>query len=197
MPGAECWHRPSCPSSGQTDALAAVIVAAHPEQGWYLLCNGLITFDDIGVIAGDSVVIPRRPIPGTLTEREPPYRTPERQEGEDVMQDLIGFWTIGMVIVVMATAYMLPTLIAWLRHAPDIAAVALLNATLGWTLIVWIAALAMAMRKAPAPPVQVFQVNAPTSPPQSPAYWDAYRFANHPDGDPRFLPPVNSARTPE
>jgi hypothetical protein len=26
------------------------VIAAHPEQGWSLLCNGIITFDDGGAI---------------------------------------------------------------------------------------------------------------------------------------------------
>jgi hypothetical protein len=30
--------------------LAAHNVAAHPEQGWTLLCNGVIVFDDLGVL---------------------------------------------------------------------------------------------------------------------------------------------------
>jgi hypothetical protein len=32
------------------DRLAARVVAAHPEQGWSLLCNGVIAFDDGGLI---------------------------------------------------------------------------------------------------------------------------------------------------
>ena len=40
-----CRHHPPCPTHSQPGALAAVIVAAHPEQGWNLLCNGIITFD--------------------------------------------------------------------------------------------------------------------------------------------------------
>lgn len=41
-----CAHEPSCPSPYAVDYAAAHIVAAHPEQGWNLLCNGVITFDD-------------------------------------------------------------------------------------------------------------------------------------------------------
>jgi hypothetical protein len=32
----------------QTRAGAARTVAPHPEQGWSLLCNGMIVFDDMG-----------------------------------------------------------------------------------------------------------------------------------------------------
>jgi hypothetical protein len=36
-------------------------VAAHPEQGWNLLCNGAIVFDDSGELLPDgSVVAPHR-----------------------------------------------------------------------------------------------------------------------------------------
>lgn len=37
------------------------IVAAHPEQGWTLLCDGTIHFDDTGELHPDgSVVQPHR-----------------------------------------------------------------------------------------------------------------------------------------
>jgi hypothetical protein len=35
-------------------------VASHPEQGWSLLCNGLVLFDDAGVL----VLAARVTIPG-------------------------------------------------------------------------------------------------------------------------------------
>ena len=61
---AGCRHRPTCPAATQPDALAAVIVAAHPEQGWNLLCNGVITFDD------GSAIRPRHPpTPGDRSMR--------------------------------------------------------------------------------------------------------------------------------
>ncbi|MFF3416197.1 DUF5999 family protein [Streptomyces sp. NPDC002698] len=53
-----CSHRSSCPSA---DAAAAHIVAARPEQGWNLLCNGAIVFDDSGELLPDgSVIAPHR-----------------------------------------------------------------------------------------------------------------------------------------
>jgi hypothetical protein len=33
-------------------------VAFHPEQGWSLLCNGVIVFDDLGEIRPDGRVVP-------------------------------------------------------------------------------------------------------------------------------------------
>jgi hypothetical protein len=41
-------HEPACPDSDAPDADAAHVVAAHPEQGWSLLCNGVLLFDDGG-----------------------------------------------------------------------------------------------------------------------------------------------------
>ncbi|WP_405888743.1 DUF5999 family protein [Streptomyces sp. NBC_01136] len=53
-----CSHRPLCPSA---DSNAPHIVSAHPEQGWTLLCNGAIVFDDSGELLPDgSVVAPHR-----------------------------------------------------------------------------------------------------------------------------------------
>ena len=36
---------------------SAHTVALHPEQGWSLLCNGVIVFDDMGEILPDGRVI--------------------------------------------------------------------------------------------------------------------------------------------
>ncbi|MFF3874672.1 DUF5999 family protein [Streptomyces sp. NPDC001978] len=41
-----CSHQPPCPSADSPNHDAAVIVSAHPEQGWSLLCNGTIVFDE-------------------------------------------------------------------------------------------------------------------------------------------------------
>lgn len=63
-----CQHQPPCPSAGDTDREAAKIVASVPEQGWSLLCNGVIVFDDTGELLPDcSVIEPHRgPAPHTL-----------------------------------------------------------------------------------------------------------------------------------
>jgi hypothetical protein len=45
------------------------VVAAHPEQGWSLLCDGSIVFDDSGVLLPDgSVVAPHR-VPAARLEQ--------------------------------------------------------------------------------------------------------------------------------
>jgi hypothetical protein len=37
-------------------------VASHPEQGWSLLCNGIVLFEDTGELLPDGAVIaPHRP----------------------------------------------------------------------------------------------------------------------------------------
>ena len=57
-----CQHQPRCPQWPAPDHLAARIVADHPEQGWSLLCNGVVVFDDGGEVLPDGhVVAPDRP----------------------------------------------------------------------------------------------------------------------------------------
>jgi hypothetical protein len=49
-----CIHEPACPSADALDRDAAHVVAAHPEQGWSLLCNGVVVFEDFGEILPDG-----------------------------------------------------------------------------------------------------------------------------------------------
>jgi len=57
-----CSHRPVCPDAGAPDHDAARVISAHPEQGWVLLCNGVVLFDDTGEILPDRrIVAPHRP----------------------------------------------------------------------------------------------------------------------------------------
>lgn len=59
-----CSHRSSCASS---DSTTPHIVAAHPEQGWNLLCDGAIVFDDSGKLLPDGrIVAPHRVPAGQL-----------------------------------------------------------------------------------------------------------------------------------
>jgi hypothetical protein len=54
-----CQHQPRCPSTSARDRAAACVLACHPEQSWSLLCNGVMLFDDAGVLVlGNLVVIP-------------------------------------------------------------------------------------------------------------------------------------------
>ena len=57
-----CQHQPPCPSANDSDHDAAKVVASHPEQGWSLLCNGILLFEDTGELLPDGRVIgPHRP----------------------------------------------------------------------------------------------------------------------------------------
>src|SRR5262249_43157549 len=62
-----CAHQPACPTADALDAHAAHVVAAHPEQGWYLLCNGVLLFDDGGELLPSGVAVaPRMMVPTGL-----------------------------------------------------------------------------------------------------------------------------------
>ncbi|MDX3208443.1 DUF5999 family protein [Streptomyces scabiei] len=66
LPDSLCTHTPKCPSATSSDREAAHVVAAHPEQGWSLLCNGLLLFEDTGELLPDGrVIAPRRPLVAT------------------------------------------------------------------------------------------------------------------------------------
>ena len=49
-----CQHHPRCPEWPAPDHLAARIAADQPVQGWSLLCNGVILFDDGGELLPDG-----------------------------------------------------------------------------------------------------------------------------------------------
>ena len=51
---APCTHQPPCPPADSTARDAAHVIAAHPEQGWSLLCNGVVVFEDFGEILPDG-----------------------------------------------------------------------------------------------------------------------------------------------
>jgi hypothetical protein len=57
-----CPHQPSCPSSEDQNRDAARTLACHPEQGWSLLCNGVVLFDDTGeLLPNGGIIAPHRP----------------------------------------------------------------------------------------------------------------------------------------
>lgn len=58
-----CQHQPACPTAESADREAARLVAHHPEQGWSLLCNGVLVFEDTGELLPDGQIIaPHRPL---------------------------------------------------------------------------------------------------------------------------------------
>ncbi|MYX77617.1 DUF5999 family protein [Streptomyces sp. SID3915] len=58
-----CKHFPPCPTADAADRQAARVSDAHPEQGWDLLCNGVLLFEDTGqLLPGGEIIAPRRPL---------------------------------------------------------------------------------------------------------------------------------------
>ena len=56
-----CQHSPACPGPDEPAHESARVVASHHEQGWTLLCNGVVVFDDTGEILPDGrTVAPHR-----------------------------------------------------------------------------------------------------------------------------------------
>jgi hypothetical protein len=82
-----------------------------------------------------------------------------------VLSSIVAAIVVSDLVVLAGALYLLPVLIGWRRRVPDLGAVAVINVLLGWTLIAWIAALALALRSArpPAAAVQVVQ-NFPAPP---------------------------------
>lgn len=58
-----CEHRPACPAAEAVDHDAARVVVDHSEQGWRLLCNGVVSFDDTGELLPDGHAIGPHPRP--------------------------------------------------------------------------------------------------------------------------------------
>ena len=56
-----CAHVLPCPSATTDDRVLAVPLSRHPEQGWTLLCNGVVLFDDDGELLPDGQVVMTRP----------------------------------------------------------------------------------------------------------------------------------------
>jgi hypothetical protein len=57
-----CSHQPECPPPDAANHAAACVLVAHPEQGWSLLCNGVVEFDDTGeLLPNGTAVAPQRP----------------------------------------------------------------------------------------------------------------------------------------
>lgn len=52
----------------------------------------------------------------------------------------------AVLVIVLIAFYFIPTIIATLRHVPNVGSVAIINIFLGWTFIGWVVAMAMAMR---------------------------------------------------
>ena len=65
-----CPHKPTCPDASAPDREAAHTIVSHPEQGWSLLCNGIVIFEDTGeLLPGGAEIAPHRPTDLTFTGR--------------------------------------------------------------------------------------------------------------------------------
>jgi len=90
-----CHHAPPCPAADAADREAARVIAFHPEQGWSLLCNGIVTFDDTGGLLPDGTVIEphraasRSPGSGLLPNEARPRGAPCRTDAP-VREDRAG-----------------------------------------------------------------------------------------------------------
>jgi hypothetical protein len=49
-----CQHGNPCPDAASEARDLAAVVSSHPEQGWSLLCNGVVLFDDDGELLPDG-----------------------------------------------------------------------------------------------------------------------------------------------
>ena len=58
---------------------------------------------------------------------------------------------IGIGILFLACMYFIPIIVGAIRKVPNIGSVIVINLFLGWTLIGWVVALAMAARSVPPP----------------------------------------------
>ncbi|MEV6302128.1 DUF5999 family protein [Actinoplanes sp. NPDC051861] len=52
-----CQHLITCPPADAVDREAARIIVTFREQGWSLLCNGVIVFEDTGELLPDGTMI--------------------------------------------------------------------------------------------------------------------------------------------
>ena len=100
---------------------------------------------------------------------------------------------ICLTLAGSAALYLLPVLIGLARQVPDLGPLVAVNVLLGWTVVGWVAALAMALQSArpAAPPVQVVQ-NFPLPAPYPPGPMATAGWAGPPGPPPRRpgVPPL-------
>ncbi|WP_326681672.1 DUF5999 family protein [Streptomyces sp. NBC_01237] len=57
-----CQHTPTCPTADAADREAARTEMRAQAQGWSLLCNGVLLFEDTGELLPDGrIIAPHRP----------------------------------------------------------------------------------------------------------------------------------------
>ena len=71
-----CPHTPRCPDAEwRRIARRPVPSSVIPEQGWSLLCNGIVIFEDTGeLLPGGAAIAPHRPTDVRMPSLAPPGR---------------------------------------------------------------------------------------------------------------------------
>jgi len=90
-----------------------------------------------------------------------------------------------VVLVVGIALYLVPSLVAGMRNVPHEGSIVVVNIFLGWTLVGWVVALAMACRSVPA---------LPPGRPLPPCYRCGAPAALHPGG---VCPAPEISRSPQ
>jgi hypothetical protein len=57
-----CNHFPTCAPATSPAHGTARVIATYPEQGWSLLCNGVVLFDDYGELLPDGRAVAPPPV---------------------------------------------------------------------------------------------------------------------------------------
>lgn len=114
---------------------------------------------------------------------------------------LAAVWVLMMLVSIGLglAAYLVPTIVALVRKAPNTASVVAVNVLLGWSLIGWAVALAMALRdparaRATGPVTIIQNAGPPPSPPPinpwtPPALPPGGPYDGPPADDPNAYPP--------
>jgi len=76
-----CSHFPRCPSAESPRYCAAHVISSHYEQGWSLLCNGVVLFTDNGELLPDGRAIEPPPMPQHRNTFPAPVRRLEAMAG--------------------------------------------------------------------------------------------------------------------
>jgi len=64
-----CEHAPACPAASAPDREAARVIARHPGQGWGLLRDSVVVFEDTAALLPDGTAIePHRAAPRSSTD---------------------------------------------------------------------------------------------------------------------------------
>ena len=90
-----------------------------------------------------------------------------------------------LIIAIAGGAYLAPSIIGWIRRVRDIGAVVVINVFLGWTLVGWVVALAMALRTATVPRYGVGQLqDRPAGQPNGQPTAQQWQRQSQPEGWP-------------